>query len=169
MAADAPVDESVTFIGHRVEDINNHLESTTLDVSKLQSGRSGPSGHTGPNLRTIDEAEASHTPRTYSDSEIDMQDDSDSEIEEISRPEPALEQSGATPLVLRGNYEVPLPQGISTHDVRNVQRGAAAAGSIARTITSSFRSSTTSVQETRGERRVPLAPYPFIDADVGAR
>jgi hypothetical protein len=152
IAADAPVDDKVTAIEHRVEDINDQLESTTLDVSRLRSGRLGRRSRTEPNMTIIDEAEVIRPPETQSDEEIDIEEDTDSEIEEISRPAPELERSGATPLALRGNYEVPLPRGISTHDVRNVQRGATAAGNIARTISASFRSSTTTVQETRGQR-----------------
>jgi hypothetical protein len=152
----APVEERVTRLEHRVEEINYRLESTTLDVQQMQTGRAAIQRSATEPVRLIEDGgEPSERQAATSSSvgdSVDMLDDSDSEIEEITRAELPPERPRPQPVVLAGSYNVPLPRGISTTDVQALQRGASAAGSIARTINASFRSSsTTTVQESRGQ------------------
>jgi len=140
----------------RIDGLDGRVESTVLEVEQLKVK--------GKAARRRSKASSKRNTSEVVTEQVTV--DVDSDIEEIPRTSsPTLDQQGhprpprqqqsreqSKPLVLKGNYSVPLPRGVTTKDVQAVQAGAKAAGSIAREINAAFTTRVRTSQEVRVNR-----------------
>jgi hypothetical protein len=115
--------------------INKRLDTNAREIGRLQASTKPskpapkPSADTSTVLSPPQESSRKQRVDAF---------DEDDDIETIPRLDggPVAEQRS---VALTGNYKIPLPSTLSTDDVRAIQSGIAAAGTVAREITAAMR------------------------------
>jgi len=138
-----PIEDRVTVLEHRIDGIDGKVEAAVVGVEQLKLKGKG---------RRRSKARTDKAPEEHASEQLTIL-EVESDIEEIPRTSspsldrPSKEQPSSThtaakpqqnPLILHGNYSVPLPKGVTPKDVQAVRTGARAAGSIAREINAAF-------------------------------
>lgn len=184
---DEALDFRVNKLEAQVHTLSRRLDSTALEVGRLQS-LSSPRSSTFPEditstpqrssippvqadiMRNAQTATANlervnpSFPRSSSNALVLAAAASDPDIEEIPRPDMPSSSSAESPVQSRtvsltGNYKIPLPSTLSTDDVRAIKDGVFAAGSIAKEITAALRGSdTASVDDDVAGTETPKTP-----------
>jgi hypothetical protein len=119
----------------KYQNINKRLDTNAREIGRLQASTKPTKPAPKPS------ADTSTLPSTPQESTRKQKADvieEDDDIETIPRLDggPVAEQRS---VALTGNYKIPLPSTLSTDDVRAIQSGIAAAGTVAREITAAIR------------------------------
>lgn len=161
--AQVNLDSRINRLEEQYHQLHKRLDTNAVEIGRLQATTKSQKSTTSP-LDTITRTSSgTATPKTTA---LSTQQDvlhnttkalvslegasrkqhrgaSDEEIEEIPRSEgPKCENTSEKRTVsLTGNYKIPLPAALTTEDVRAIQSGITAAGSVAREITAAIRGS----------------------------
>lgn len=158
---EASLDSRVSALESEYRRLHKRTDSNTVDIGRLQALKITPDFPISKEPTEHAKVEAFPTEQDYhrADSTSPLGDErkethladlqrveelSDEEIETIPRPVGAavggtLDQNRS--VALKGSYKIPLPPTLSTDDVRAVQSGLAAAGTVAREIATAMRGS----------------------------
>jgi hypothetical protein len=146
-SADTLLETRLQKLEQQYNNINKRLDTNAREIGRLQASTKPPkpagksqtdaadistNTYQEPSQNTISSLE--RTSRRQKDEVVEEDDD----IETIPRLDggPVAEQRS---VALTGNYKIPLPSTLSTEDVKAIQSGIAAAGSVAREITAAIR------------------------------
>jgi hypothetical protein len=153
--ADVSLETRLQRLEQKYHGINKRLDTNAREIGRLQASTksSKPAGKLntdttynspGAHQETLQNTISSlDGPNRRHKGELIEEDD---DIETIPRLDggPVAEQRS---VALTGNYKIPLPSTLSTEDVKAIQSGIAAAGSVAREITAAIRTNGTEMPQ----------------------